>query len=142
MIARITIRNENFKIAKNFYLSKLKEIAGELGIAGHIVIKLGDKTESQALNYEYLKRDYPTDVLSFPCKEALPDGYYLGDIFICFPVAVEQAAENNNSIEEELLRLMIHGILHLAGCDHETDEGEMNGIQDKLVGRYFSPGGK
>lgn len=142
MIARITIRNENFKIDKNFYLSKLKEIAGQLEIKGHIVIKLGDKTESQALNYEYLKRNYPTDVLSFPCNEALPDGFYLGDIFICFPIAVEQAAENNITIEEELLRLMVHGILHLADYDHETDEGEMNNIQEKLVERYFSPGGK
>lgn len=132
----IKISAENFEIEKALYLAELEKISEELGINGNIVIKLGDKEEARVLNFKYLERDYPTDVLSFPFNEELPDGYYLGDVFICYPVAQEQARENNITIREELLRLMIHGILHLTGYDHEKDEGEMKELQEKLVKQH------
>ena len=118
-----------------FYIDILQKITNELNINGNIVIKVGDKDESQQLNRDYLQRDYPTDVLSFTFNEELPDGFYLGDIFVCYPIAEEQAGENQISLEEELLTLMIHGLLHLAGYDHEAenDKGEMLVLQDRLV---------
>lgn len=134
----IEIVDSNFKIDRDFYLTRLTGIVKELKIKGNIVIKLGDEEEARALNFKYLKKDYPTDVLSFPFNEELPDGYYLGDIFICCPVAKEQAEENNISTREELFTLMVHGLLHLAGYDHETDEGEMKELQENLVNQYFS----
>jgi probable rRNA maturation factor len=134
----ITIVDEHFKTDSAFYLEKLKDITKELGIEGDIVIKLGDKKESGELNNKYLQKDYPTDVLSFPFNEELPEGFYLGDIFICYPVAEEQAEEHGITVREELLTLMIHGILHLAGYDHEADDGKMNELQDKLAAHYFS----
>ena len=133
----IKIAAENFKIDETFYLSKLEEIVKDLGTAGNIVIKLGDKAEAKALNFKYLKRDYPTDVLSFPCNEEMPDGFYLGDVFICCPMAGEQAEENGITVEQELFTLMVHGILHLTGKDHETDEGEMEKLQENLIEKYF-----
>ena len=138
----ITIIDEQFRTDKDFYLEKLKGITRELGIAGDIVIKLGDKEEGRELNKKYRKKDYPTDVLSFPFNEELPEGYYLGDIFIRFPVAKEQAQERQITIKEELLTLMIHGILHLSGYDHERDTGKMNELQEQLVEKHYSRPGE
>lgn len=133
----IKISESNFKVDKDFYLDKLQEIVTELEIEGDIVIKLGDKEESQALNAQYLQRDYPTDVLSFPFNENIPgEGYYLGDIFICYSMAEEQAKENDVPLEQELFTLMLHGILHLAGYDHETDVGEMQKMQEQILKRF------
>ncbi len=129
----IKIVDDIYKINKKYYISKLKHIYKELKIKGTIVIKLGSKAESKDLNFTYLKNDFPTDVLSFPFDEKLLKEYYIGDIFICYPIAKEQAEENNISLEKELLYLMIHGILHLTGYDHEKDRGEMLELQDQLI---------
>ncbi|MCU0285517.1 MAG: rRNA maturation RNase YbeY [Acidobacteria bacterium] len=130
----ITIDDEEFKVEQAFYLEKLEKVILELNLQGNIVIKLGSKEESQDLNTRYLQKDYPTDVLSFPFNEEVPEeGFYIGDIFICYPIAEEQAKENGLSVEEELLTLMVHGILHLAGYDHETDSGEMEKLQNQLI---------
>jgi len=132
----ITINDDEFKVEQEFYLEKLERVVKELNIPGDgdIVIKLGGKEEAQALNSRYLQRDYPTDVLSFPFNEEVPEeGYYLGDIFVCYPIAGEQAKENNITLEEELLTLMVHGILHLGGYDHETDSGEMEKLQEQML---------
>ncbi|MCP4157367.1 MAG: rRNA maturation RNase YbeY [bacterium] len=136
----IEIMDDNFNIDKDYYLPKLEEIIKEQDIKGTIVIKLGGKEESQTLNSQYRQKDYPTDVLSFPSNEELPDGLYLGDIFICYPMAQSQAEENKISLEQELLTLMLHGVLHLGDYDHEEDKGEMLALQDKIVDKYF-PGG-
>ena len=129
----IKIINENYKINTGFYLEKLKEIIKEIKLKGTISIRLGDKAESKDLNQKYLNRYNPTDVLSFPINEKLPDGLYCGDIFICYPIAMEQAEENKTDIQEELLTLMVHGILHLAGYNHEEDSGEMTRLQEILL---------
>lgn len=132
----ITINDDQFKVKQGFYLDKLEWVIKELNIRGDIVIKLGGKEEAQELNSQYLHRDYPTDVLSFPFNEEVPEeGFYLGDIFVCYPIAGEQAKENGITLEEELLMLMVHGILHLGGYDHETDSGEMEKLQEQLLMR-------
>jgi probable rRNA maturation factor len=135
----INIIQEDFKIDRQFYLEKLENIARELNIdpEATIVIKLGNEEESKNLNRQYRKKDYPTDVLSFPFNEELPDGFYLGDIFICYPVAESQAEENSISLPEELFRLMVHGILHLVGYDHEKDTGQMEILQEQLIEKYL-----
>lgn len=135
----IYIIDNTFNIDKNFYKNRLKQIVKTIKLRGHITVKLGDKEECRQLNTQFLERDYPTDVLSFPCRENLPGGFYLGDIFICHPVAGEQATENHIPLELELFTLMVHGILHLAGHDHEKDSGEMLHQQEELVNKYFNP---
>jgi len=138
----IEIIDDHFNIDQQFYLDKLESIARELNInpRGTIVIKLGDQEESKNLNLQYLQKDYPTDVLSFPFNEELPDGFYIGDIFICYPLAVSQARENHAALPEELFRLMVHGILHLLGYDHEKDTGQMEILQEQLVNKYMKGG--
>ncbi len=81
----------------------------------------GDR-ELRRLNSRFLGRDYATDVLSFPA--AGPDGF-LGEIAISTTRAAEQAREFGHSLEEEIGILMLHGLLHLLGMDHERDRGRM-----------------
>lgn len=132
----ISINDDEFKVEQEFYLGKLEQVVQELNLRGDIVIKLGGKEEARELNSRYLQRDYPTDVLSFPFNEEVPEeGFYLGDIFVCYPIAGEQAKECGITLEEELLTLMVHGILHLGGYDHETDSGEMEKLQEQLLNR-------
>jgi len=133
----IEINDDEFNVDKERYLDKLQELVEELKIDGNMAIKLGGKEESRALNKQYRQKDYPTDVLSFPFNEEVPEeGFYLGDIFICYPIAEEQAKESGITLEEELFTLMLHGVLHLAGYDHETDSGEMKAIQEKLLEKF------
>jgi probable rRNA maturation factor len=68
-----------------------------------------------------LKKDRPTDVLSFPLGEKGADGkFYLGDIVIAVPVAFRQSRTKGHSLDRELRLLAIHGFLHLLGYDHST----------------------
>ena len=78
--------------------------------------------ELRRLNRQFLGHDYATDVLSFP--EPSPDGF-LGEIAISAERAAEQAREFGHAVEDEISILMLHGVLHLLGMDHETDRGRM-----------------
>ena len=106
-----------------------------------------DSETVQRLNRDYRGMDEPTDVLAFymlPQKEAdgsfalPPDGVTrLGEVIISYPQAVEQAREQGHSPERELTLLIIHGILHLLGYDHEEseEESEMREMERKLLER-------
>lgn len=83
---------------------------------------VSNDAELQKLNRDFLSHDYPTDVLSFP--SGAPMGT-LGDIAISADRAREQAAEHGHGLTEELSILLLHGVLHLSGLDHETDRGQM-----------------
>ncbi len=133
----IRIINDSFEIETDFFIEKCEQIASVLKLDGDITIKLSDREESRKLNLKYRKKDYPTDVLSFPINEKFPDSFYIGDILLCYPVAVEQALENSISEKQELLTLLCHGLLHLAGYDHESDSGEMLALQDQIINKYF-----
>jgi len=80
------------------------------------------------LNKLFRSKDSTTDVLSFPREpdEFDPDRNNLGDIVISVEQAQKQAAENGLTLEAEIKQLILHGVLHLGGYDHETDGGEMN----------------
>jgi probable rRNA maturation factor len=83
---------------------------------------LTDDAELQRLNRQFLGRDYPTDVLSFPSAEG--EGS-IGEIAISLERAAEQARERGHSLRNEVEILLLHGVLHLLGMDHETDRGRM-----------------
>jgi probable rRNA maturation factor len=78
--------------------------------------------ELQTLNRQYSRKDYATDVLSFPDETG---SGYLGDIAISLQRARAQAKDFGHSVEEELSILLLHGVLHVTGLDHETDGGVM-----------------
>ena len=82
------------------------------------------------LNRQFRGIDKATDVLSFPADG--PDELNLGDIAISTETAAAQAKENGLSFDDEIAQLILHGLLHLCGYDHETDNGEMNRLELRL----------
>jgi len=91
---------------------------------GHLAVEFVDAGRIAELNLEHRGKDGPTDVLSFPVDErAEPVGpRELGDVVIC--------PEHT----EDLLEAVVHGVLHLTGMDHESDDGEMLALQAEIVG--------
>jgi len=80
------------------------------------------------LNRQFRGVDKATDVLSFPAEEKLN----LGDVAVSVDTATVQAKENGLTFDDEIAQLILHGLLHLCGYDHETDNGEMNRLEIKL----------
>ncbi len=95
----------------------------------------GDRTVRR-LNRDFRDRDKATDVLSFPGEES-PEGRHLGDIVISIPTAERQAEERGATLEEEVKLLLLHGVLHCLGYDHETDRGEMERLERRLRRRWL-----
>jgi probable rRNA maturation factor len=107
---------------KRTRIEKFAQVAREQVARGrefHCLVT-GD-TELKSLNLRFRAKDAPTDVLSFPSGEKNP----LGDIAISLGRARAQARERGHSIETEVCILLLHGVLHLMGMDHETDSGNM-----------------
>ena len=100
---------------------------------------LGDE-EIQALNQEYLGKDRPTDVIAFALHD--PGEPPLGDVYVGYPQAQRQARELGVGLEEELLRLAIHGTLHVLGYDHPEGEdrsrSEMFRLQEEILDQALS----
>jgi probable rRNA maturation factor len=92
-----------------------------LGVRGEVNIHITSSREMQDLNRRYRRNNKPTDVLSFPSGG--PDAG--GDIAISLEIANANAAEMRHSLAAEVKILILHGLLHLAGHDHEIDDGEM-----------------
>lgn len=88
-------------------------------------------------NRAYRKKDYPTDVLSFPVHEAADGSYYVGDILISAEKAVAQAQDKGHGFMTEIRILVLHGILHLLGFDHEADTGQMTRLEGRLRRRLI-----
>jgi len=82
-------------------------------------IVLVSDAQIRRLNKLYRNKDKPTDVLSFPIGEKVEDWLILGDVVISVDTAKRQAQELGYSLEEELKRLLVHGLVHLLGYDHE-----------------------
>lgn len=88
-----------------------------------------DLAESHELNLQYREKDKPTNVLSFPSdipEEMLNvlDAEPLGDLVICIPVVLQEASEQQKTPIDHFTHLLVHGVLHLLGYDHETSEAE------------------
>ena len=121
-----------------------RRVMQRLGLAGmELSILLCDNATIQRLNREYREIDAPTDVLSFGQEgEAIPaEGQppYLGDIVVALPFVVAQAKEVGVPEEEELRRMVVHGILHLAGHEHGTEtmetkeQSKMLSLQEQIL---------
>lgn len=82
-----------------------------------VCVRLVDADEGRELNRRFRDIDRPTNVLSFPTDEAS----VLGDIAICAPVVAAEAKAQSKALEAHYAHLVVHGVLHLLGCDHETE---------------------
>ncbi len=104
---------------------------------GALSIVFAGAREMRSLNRRFLGRDYATDVLSFSYAAAPAAEPLLGEIVVSPEIAVRQAARYGADPQRELRRLLIHGILHVLGYDHETDRGRMRRLQARLTRRKF-----
>jgi len=107
--------------------------------ADSFVVRFVSDREMRQLNRLYRNKDRPTDVLSFP-GEATPEGSHLGDVVISVPTARRQATAAGHSVARELEVLMLHGVLHCLGHDHETDDGTMERLEQHLRRRWVRDG--
>ncbi len=116
-------------------------------LAGHaepveLVIRVVDEAESRELNHRYRGKDKPTNVLSFPF-EAPPEVPLplLGDLVICAPVVVREALEQGKLPQAHWAHMVIHGVMHLMGYDHQTDEEaqSMESRERELLTRLHFP---
>ena len=112
------------------------------GVGGQATVVITDDQGIQELNRDFLGYDTPTDVLSFSAREgddafvSAPEvGDYWGDVIVSYPRASEQAAEQGHAVDDELELLVVHGVLHLLGYDHETEEdrAEMWARQQEIL---------
>lgn len=114
----------------------------ELEADAEVSILLVDDAEIRKLNHEYRGKDCATDVLSFPLEEEAedgnepmivggPEGRMLGDIVISIETAAAQAKNYGHTFERELTFLLLHGMLHLLGYDHERNEIDAQEMRDE-----------
>jgi len=120
----------------------LEKIAQSLTIK-EIELIITDNESIQALNQEHREKDKPTDVLSFPMDAPFTEqsifGMPLGSIVVSADLVKEKADEFGHSIQDELSLLFIHGLLHLLGFDHETDDGEMRAREKEIIEAFALP---
>src|SRR5262249_55607159 len=86
----------------------------------------------RSLNRRYRGKDKSTDVLAFPAG----NGGLLGDIVVSVPFATRQARRRREPVAREIDRLLLHGVLHLMGYDHETGQGQMGALEARLRRRF------
>ncbi len=105
-----------------------------VGLRGEVDVLLADDRTLRKLNREWRGKDKATDVLSFPAASELA-GVHAGDLAVSLETAARQAVGQGHSLRDEVRVLLLHGLLHLAGMDHETDDGEMAARESELRAR-------
>jgi len=118
----VSFRRAGSKINRPEVRQFAAELADEVTLGRSFDCLLTDDRELRRLNRIFLGHDYPTDVLSFPSGQ---DIHSLGEIAISVDRAAAQAIEFRHDLGQEVKILMLHGVLHLLGMDHEKDRGAM-----------------
>ena len=100
-----------------------------------LCIRLVDAAESQTLNSRFRGQEKPTNVLSFPADVHIPGRRTLGDVVICMPVVVGEAARQQKAVDDHLAHMVVHGVLHLFGYDHQKDDDaqRMEGLEQQIL---------
>ncbi len=110
------------------------------GLRGEVNVLVAGSREVRELNRRYRGQDKATDVLSFPSDGGAGKGF-AGDIAIAADLAAQNARQFGHAPAEELKILVLHGLLHLAGYDHERDNGRMAQMEDRLRAQLGLPAG-
>jgi len=120
----------------------LREAQAVVRLRGQVTVLLTTDTAIRRLNRRFRGKNKATDVLSFPTIELIQDqGKIAGDLAISIPTARRQAAAQGHALGVEIKILMLHGLLHLAGYDHEADSGQMARRERVLRARLGLPQG-
>ncbi|HEY2466988.1 MAG TPA: rRNA maturation RNase YbeY [Terracidiphilus sp.] len=118
----------------------LREAQAVVKLRGEVTVLMTSDTAIRRLNRRFRGKNKATDVLSFPADNPGPVRI-AGDLAISIPTALRQAAEQGHGVAVEIKVLILHGLLHLAGYDHETDNGEMARREQRLRARLGLPYG-
>jgi probable rRNA maturation factor len=142
-------RQQVVRLARPPLESFLRRVRNELGLEEEsLTVRLVSDAEIARMNEKFRKKKGPTDVLSFPTvtrrrpvrvrrgSRPVKRGEYLGDIVISPATARRYARKHDRKLLSELQVLILHGVLHLLGYDHETDRGEMDRVERKLRKRF------
>jgi probable rRNA maturation factor len=116
----------------------LREAQAAVGLKGEVAVLLTTDDGIRGLNRRFRKKNKATDVLSFPAE---PGFGMAGDLAVSIDTAARQAAEQGHKLSVELRVLMLHGLLHLSGMDHETDGGKMARKERRLRAKLGLPMG-
>lgn len=120
----------------------LREALAAVGIQGELSVLLTGDAQIRALNRQYRRKDKATDVLSFPAApDACASSGVAGDLVISIETAFRAAEQRGHSLDAEIRILLLHGLLHLAGYDHETDDGAMQRKELRLRRKLGLPAG-
>lgn len=113
---------------KKWALAALEEDA-------EVALRIVGESEGRELNRDYRGKDYATNVLTFPLTD---NPVLMGDIVLCHPVVEKEAQEQNKPLEAHYAHLVVHGMLHLQGYDHETDEEAevMEALETQIVTKF------
>jgi probable rRNA maturation factor len=108
-----------------------------------IALRIVDEEEGRALNRDYRGKDYATNVLTFVYDDEFPGAELplAGDIVLCAPVVAREALQQEKSVEAHYAHLTVHGVLHLQGYDHESDEEarQMEALEIQIVTKLGYP---
>lgn len=145
LTVQLSNRQRTFRIRSQFLISTAKTILHHAGQhTGELSMVLLNDRAMRVLNAQYRGKDRPTDVLSFP--QSLPRGgveQLIGDVVISLQTATKQAQERASTLHGEIVRLLVHGILHLLGYDHERSpqEAQRMGAKERMIIRRLTVAG-
>ncbi|MGK0673454.1 MAG: rRNA maturation RNase YbeY [Halothiobacillaceae bacterium] len=125
---------------KTSFTRWVREALGERTTS--LTLRLASMTEMAALNQQYRGKAHATNVLSFPLEFPPESGIpYIGDIVICPEVVAREAIEQGKPLEAHYAHLTVHGVLHLLGYDHETEDQaiEMETLETQILARLGYP---
>ncbi len=119
-------------------LPAAKPAAAPTAVRGELCVRVVDEEESRRLNRDYRHKDAPTNVLSFPADIDLPDVLIWGDLVVCAPVVAGEAADQHKQYEDHFAHMVVHGVLHLLGYDHQAaDEAAvMEQLEARILDRF------
>ncbi len=129
------------RIRKRELAAFVADVTTEIPLAGAVSVLLTGDARIRELNRQFRGKDKATDVLSFPAGDANGNSRsrLAGDLAVSLETAMRQAAEMGHTLEAELKILLLHGLLHLAGMDHEVDAGTMRRKENRLRRRFGLP---
>jgi probable rRNA maturation factor len=136
MMIEVVNRQRRITIDEKRWRQLAERALKKIGVEdkGATVAFISDRSMRE-LNRRWRGKRGTTDVLSFPVEQEVweqVEGKTLGDLVISIEQAARQAKENGLTLNEEIAQLILHGLLHLCGYDHERDEGEMNALELRL----------
>jgi probable rRNA maturation factor len=132
----LSVQYPDPRLKESIPRSKLREwIQAALFAPAELTIRFVDADEGRALNREYRGKDYATNVLTFAYTEDEESEVTQADIILCTDVLQKEAAEQKKSVESHAAHLVVHGVLHAQGYDHDNDEeaAEMEGLEIDIL---------